>query len=63
MGFRRVVPLKAAAAVSNKLPRSTCVMLPGVGHLSHEEAPELLANTLSSFFVNILCSQEAEIPV
>ena len=54
---RRVVPLRAAAAISSRLPASSCVMLPDVGHFSHEEAPLALATCLSSFYMETMVQE------
>ncbi len=42
----RAVPPKAADAVHARVPRSTVVRLPKLGHLAHEEAPALVADVI-----------------
>ncbi|CAL5229945.1 g13374 [Coccomyxa viridis] len=46
---RITTPQHAAAICNNLLQECTCMILPGVGHLSNEEAPRLLNACLATF--------------
>eukprot|EP00798_Chlamydomonas_sp_ICE-L_P000009 gene9-12818_t len=50
----RIVPPLKAEALCWDLPRSRMCILPNCGHLSHEEAPELLINSLHPFCTDTL---------
>ncbi|ETX28708.1 alpha/beta fold hydrolase BchO [Roseivivax isoporae] len=45
----RTVPARGAEDAARRMPDATCTMLPGLGHLAHEEAPELVAHHLRDF--------------
>lgn len=44
----RTVPPRVSVAAARRLPHATVHSLPGLGHLAHEEAPDLLADKIDS---------------
>jgi magnesium chelatase accessory protein len=44
----RTVPPGEATRVRTLLPQSTCRVLPGLGHLAHEEQPVIVANAINA---------------
>ena len=42
----RTVPPRVSRAMATKLPRAAVEMMPGTGHLAHEEAPDRVAGAL-----------------
>lgn len=45
----RAVPAATSRRVAARMPRADYVLLPGLGHLAHEEAPEAVAEPILSF--------------
>ena len=55
----RITTPQHAAVICNKLSQEcTCMILPGVGHLSNEEAPRLLNACLATFCKHAFTSLE-----
>lgn len=52
---RTIAPAQASQ-VARLLPRATVEMLPGLGHLAHEERPDLVAAQLRAFFAATLAT-------
>jgi len=44
----RTVPPRVSVAAARRLPHAAVHSLPGLGHLAHEEAPDLLADKIDS---------------
>jgi magnesium chelatase accessory protein len=44
----RTVPPAEAARVRALLPKATCQVLPGLGHLAHEEQPAVVAAAIAA---------------
>ena len=49
-----VAPSKASATAVGVLPHAQLAILPDCGHLSHEEAPQALLRSLSTFAASAL---------
>lgn len=45
----RAVPARISQALAPRLPLGRCLLLEGLGHLAHEEAPERIAGPLRDF--------------
>ena len=45
----RAVPSETAARIAARLPQGEVEMLPGLGHLAHEEAPEAVTKRITAF--------------
>jgi magnesium chelatase accessory protein len=45
----RTIPPSVATTVAARLPRAEALILPGLGHLAHEEAPEMHAEMIRDF--------------
>ena len=45
----KTIPAKTAHSVANRLPNARALILPGLGHLAHEEAPALHAEMILDF--------------
>lgn len=45
----RAVPPSTSARAASRLPRAELMRLPGLGHLAHEEAPDLVSGVIADF--------------
>lgn len=58
----RAVPPATSERAAEKLPHATAVRLPGLGHLAHEEAPELVAGLIRDYLEPLLARAPATRP-